>query len=103
PLSGSGALLLWVPGTEEQGCWIRERFEHAWLAVELHLGANDRSRLHALEELAKKTKLTPVAAGDVHMHVRSRRKLQDILTATRIGKPLAQCGQALFPNAERHL
>ena len=44
-----------------------------------------------------------VAAGDVHMHVRSRRRLQDVLTAIRLGKPVAQCGQALFPNAERHL
>jgi error-prone DNA polymerase len=37
------------------------------------------------------------------MHVRSRRRLQDVLTAVRLGKPVAQCGQALFPNAERHL
>ena len=44
-----------------------------------------------------------VAAGDVHMHVRSRRRLQDVLTAIRLGKPVAQCGQALFPNAERSL
>jgi error-prone DNA polymerase len=37
------------------------------------------------------------------MHVRSRRRLQDVLTAVRLGRPVAQCGQALFPNAERHL
>ncbi|HWV90140.1 MAG TPA: error-prone DNA polymerase, partial [Burkholderiales bacterium] len=28
---------------------------------------------------------------------------QDVLTAIRLGKPVAQCGQALFPNAERSL
>lgn len=28
---------------------------------------------------------------------------QDVLTATRIGKPLTECGYALQPNAERHL
>ena len=44
-----------------------------------------------------------VAAGDVHMHVRSRRRLQDVLTAMRLGRPVADCGHALFPNAERHL
>ncbi|MGE5640209.1 MAG: error-prone DNA polymerase [Clostridia bacterium] len=102
-LSDSGALLLWIPGTVEEGLWIRERFSDAWVAAELHLGANDRSRLHDLKKISEKTKIPIVAAGDVHMHVRSRRKLQDILTATRIGKPLARCGQALFPNAERHL
>ena len=37
------------------------------------------------------------------MHVRSRRRLQDVLTAIRLGKPVAQCGHALFPNAERSL
>jgi error-prone DNA polymerase len=37
------------------------------------------------------------------MHVRSRRRLQDVLTAVRLGKPVAKCGQELFPNAERHL
>ena len=44
-----------------------------------------------------------VAAGDVHMHVRARRALQDTLTAIRLGTPLAECGYALFPNGERHL
>jgi error-prone DNA polymerase len=31
------------------------------------------------------------------MHVRSRKPLQDVLTATRIGKPLAECGRACSP------
>src|SRR5260221_7938597 len=37
------------------------------------------------------------------MHVRSRKRLLDVLTAIRLGKPVAQCGQALAPNAERSL
>ena len=49
------------------------------------------------------TGLPQVAAGDVHMHVRARRALQDTLTAIRLGKPLAECGYALYPNGERHL
>ena len=44
-----------------------------------------------------------VAAGDVHMHVRSRKPLQDVMTATRVGRPLTECGLELQPNAERHL
>jgi error-prone DNA polymerase len=44
-----------------------------------------------------------VAAGDVHMHLRSRRPLQDTLTAIRLGTPVHACGHALHPNAERHL
>ncbi|MBV8032549.1 MAG: PHP domain-containing protein, partial [Betaproteobacteria bacterium] len=103
PRAAESVLMLWIPGTLEQGLWIRERFPEAWIGAELHLGANDRRRLEELKALSKNTGLPLVASGDVHMHVRSRRKLQDILTATRIGKPLAACGQALFPNAERHL
>ncbi len=44
-----------------------------------------------------------VAAGDVHMHRRSRRALQDVLTAIRLGTPLQAAGYALFPNGERCL
>ena len=44
-----------------------------------------------------------VAAGDVHMHVRSRRPLQDMLTATRLKTTIAQARHALYPNGERHL
>ena len=47
--------------------------------------------------------LPQVAAGDVHMHARARRALQDTVTAIRLKKPLADCGHALFSNGERHL
>jgi error-prone DNA polymerase len=39
----------------------------------------------------------------VHMDVRRRRVLQDTMTAIRHGLPLADCGQHLFRNGERHL
>ena len=56
-----------------------------------------------LEAWSRKRGLPLVAAGDVHMHVRSRRRLQDVLTAVRLGKPVAQAASALYPNGERHL
>ena len=102
-----GCLALLVPGATpdlEQARWLAERFPgRAWIAVELLCGANDKARLAALRELGESSALPLVAAGDVHMHVRSRRKLQDTLTAIRLCQPLAHCGQALYPNAERHL
>jgi len=102
-----GCLALLVPGAAPdlaQARWVAERFpERAWIAAELLCGANDRARLAALRELGEACALPLVAAGDVHMHLRSRRKLQDTLTAIRLGRPLAQCGLALYPNAERHL
>jgi error-prone DNA polymerase len=101
---GKGVLVLLVSGDAGQAGWIAERFQgDAWLAVELHCGANDQAGLNELKALSEKSGLPLVAAGDVHMHVRSRRRLQDVLTAVRLGRPVSQCGHALYPNGERHL
>jgi len=84
--------------------WLAERFPgRAWIAAELHCGPDDRARLAGLRELARAAGIPLVAAGDVHMHVRSRRRLQDLLTAVRLGKPVRECGHALFPSGEHHL
>ena len=74
-----------------------------WLAVVLHLGPQDALWLHTLEQVGRLTKLPLVAAGRVLMHVRSRKPLQDVISAVREGRPVAQCGQHLAPNAEAHL
>ena len=104
-LCGTGTLLLWIPGEDlTPAAWLAERFRGAaWIAAELHCGPSDRAKMGFLKEISRKSGLPLVASGDVHMHVRSRRRLQDVLTAVRLGKPVSQCGQALFPNAERHL
>ena len=103
-LADKGMLALWIPGNDfSAAAWLREAFNEAWIAAELHCGPNDRARLEALKALSARSGLPLVAAGDVHMHVRSRRRLQDVLTAVRLGKPLAECGQSLYPNAERSL
>jgi error-prone DNA polymerase len=104
-LRGTGTLVLWVPeGDCARAAWLAEHFRGAaWIAAELHCGPNDHAKMLFLEALSRKSGLPLVASGDVHMHVRSRRRLQDVLTAVRLGKPVAQCGQALHPNAERHL
>jgi error-prone DNA polymerase len=100
-------LAVWLPG----GCadvgelqWLAEYFpQRTWVGVELHAGPNDQRRLDSLRELAVQAGVACVATGDVHMHRRGRRALQDTLTAIRIGKPVAAAGGALFPNGERHL
>jgi error-prone DNA polymerase len=74
-----------------------------WLAVELHRGADDAARLRALQELGAQLGLPLVAAGDVHMHARNRRAVQDTLTAIRHHCTVHEAGAQLFPNGERHL
>ena len=76
---------------------------HLWIAVELLNELDDDLWLMTLEELGDAAGIPCVAAGDIHMHKRSRKPLQDVITAIREGKPVAECGFALQGNAERHL
>ena len=107
----SGLFALWVPnempdhGREcEEGSWLRGCFpQRLWLAVELHRGPNDARRLAYLQNLARDLEIPAVAAGDVHMHARGRRALQDTITAVRHHVTVAEAGYRLFPNGERHL
>lgn len=103
----SRLLALWLPPKiplVSDGLWFAQHFtERAWLAVELFRQPDDRERTRQLQQLAAACGLPCVAAGDVHMHVRSRRIVQDVMTAIRIGKPVADCGMALWPNGEHHL
>ncbi len=71
--------------------------------MELITCGYDARRLELLEALGKTLSCRCVAAGDVHMHRRSRRALQDVLTAIRLGVPLQAAGYALYPNGERCL
>jgi error-prone DNA polymerase len=86
------------------GRWLLRHFMgRSWFAVEKLRVLDDEMWLHRLGEISADTEIPLVAAGDVHFHVRSRKPLQDVMTATRLGKPLTECGLELQPNAERHL
>ena len=100
-------LLLWLPGAApqaEQAHWLAAGFPgQAWIAVERLRGGADRERLAVLEQIGRESGLALVASGDVHMHVRARRRMQDALTAIRLNVPIAETGSSLYPNGERHL
>jgi error-prone DNA polymerase len=110
-LEGCLALLLPMPGRSEaadalgaQAEWLKARFPgRCWLAVELHKGPDDRNRLARALEFAAGARLPAVAAGGIHMHVRGRRRLQDVLTCIRLGVTVEGAGGALAPNGERSL
>ncbi|WP_029001206.1 error-prone DNA polymerase [Azohydromonas australica] len=89
---------------EALACWQAERFNgRCWLIANLLRQLDDALHLERLREAAERAGVPLVAAGDVHMHRRSRKPLQDVLTATRLKRPLALCGFGLQPSAERHL
>ena len=99
-----GLLALCLSEAEPDARWVGERFPgRGWLAAELHCGPNDAEKLRRLEEISRRSGLPLVAAGDAHMHARSRRRLQDALVAIRLGRTVGECGSALHPNGERHL
>ncbi|HEU4813279.1 MAG TPA: error-prone DNA polymerase, partial [Xanthomonadaceae bacterium] len=105
-----GLLALWLPDRAEaathdrDAAWLRTVFPgRLWIGVGLHRGPADHERLQSLRALGQRHALPLVAAGDVHMHERGRRALQDVLTATRHRCTVAEAGWRLFPNGERHL
>ena len=102
-----GLLALWVPdepADADSGRWLQALFpDRLWIAVELHRQAGDAQKLARLQALGERLGLPLVAAGDVHMHARGRRALQDVMTAIRHRTTVAEAGWRLFPNGERHL
>ena len=103
-----GCLVLWVPDAtlslDVEDHWIRETFrDRLWIAVELLADGRQRQQLEKLRAEGQRLKLPLVACGDVHMHCRSRRILQDTLTAIREGVTVDKAGFSLYPNGERHL
>ncbi len=83
--------------------WFKQLSPHAFLALELHYGAYDQKHTHWLINTADRFNLAVVAAGDVHMHRRQRRALQDVLTCIRHNCTLDTAGRRLFPNGEHYM
>ena len=103
-----GCVVLWVPdehyALDVEDHWIRETFrDRLWIAVELLADGRQARQLKLLRDVGRRLKLPLVACGDVHMHRRSRRILQDTLAAIRAGVTVDSAGFALYPNGERHL
>ncbi|NEX62809.1 error-prone DNA polymerase [Noviherbaspirillum galbum] len=88
----------------QQAAWLAHAFPgRAWLALTLLHQHGDEQHRATVEQAAEQARLPVVATGDVCMHVRSRKPLQDTLSAIRLRQPVAECGFALAPNAEQHL
>ncbi len=88
-----------------QASFLRERLQgRCWLGVPLLVRGHDAALLERMRAVSPpRPACRCVAAGDVHYHVRSRKTLQDTLTAIRLNTPLAELGYALASNAEQHL
>src|SRR5215469_4509000 len=106
--SGLGqCFILWLPAAQplpEQLRWLTGCFPgQVRIAVELQRDGEHGVRLATLTRIGAECGVPLIASGDVHMHVRVRRRLQDALTAIRLNTPIAQVGSRLYANGERYL
>lgn len=83
--------------------WFKSLGPHTFLSLELHYNQYDNKHTHWLLGTAARFQLAVVASSDVHMHRRSRRALQDVLTCIDHTCTLDEAGKRLFPNGERYL
>ena len=109
-LPGCFVILVPAPGQSfeslfDHAMWLKTwvGLERAAIAVEHRHHPLDGVLLESLQRVSGITGLPLVAAGGVRMHVRSRKALADVLTATRLKATVAGAGLALQPNAEAHL
>jgi error-prone DNA polymerase len=73
------------------------------LAASMLYRGEDRARLKALADLARRVRLPLIAVNDVLYHHPNRRVLQDVLTAIREHVTIDRAGRLLAVNAERFL
>ena len=93
-----------VDRLHSQAAWMASTFPgRCWLGLNLLHRACDDGHRATIDEVGWQHGLPIVALGHVVMHVRSRKPLQDTLTAVRLGKPVHECGYGLAQNAEQHL
>ncbi|MBR8304118.1 error-prone DNA polymerase [Burkholderia dolosa] len=89
---------------DAQVAWFRATFgERARLGLVQLQRALDGVQADEIRAAGKRRGVQVVALGDVTMHKRSCKPLQDVMTAIRLGMPVPECGYALASNAEQHL
>ncbi len=91
--------------TEEQALltWFKKTFIHHWLSLTILHNTDDQHHINHVTSLAKQHAIRVVASGDVHMHARHRRAVQDVVTCIRENCTLQNAGRKLLTNGEQHL
>ena len=83
---------------------FREVFaDRGYLLCELHRGVDDQAKLARLHNLAEKSRVPLLAAGDVHYHEAARTLLHDCVIAIRHGQTIDQIRHERLENSSYHL
>lgn len=110
-------LLIWFPGKplssveyqtpKENQAHIEEFVkltgDRLWIGVEYFYSNQDALLTQKINQLKQRYQLPLIACGNVHMHIPERKRLQDIITAIRLGTTVHSAGVALHANRERYL
>ncbi len=74
-----------------------------WVGFSRLCDGSDEQRYQLCYRIANQLDKPMIACGNVHMHSRQRKMLQDTLTAIRCNRSIHQLGKGLQGNAERYL
>lgn len=102
-------LAIWLPGYEDPlnnryAEDIKSLFNNKlWVGFNNLLHDSSAKRYRYFKALAEQCQRPLLACGNVHMHCRARKPLQDILTAIRYNTSVQQLGAELQINSEQHL
>lgn len=102
-------LAIWLPHQDvekniQQGKVLQGYLkDRLWVGVGLFREEQDLEHYHLVYHVAAHLNLPMVACNNVHMHVRERKQLQDLVTAIRLNTPVGTLGNQLFQNSERRL
>ena len=89
---------------EKTGEKLAEYFKgRLWLGAEIFPDGQETEKYSHVLTLSKKLHLPVVACGDVHMHHKDRKALQDVISAIRMGQSVRLAGKLLFANREKYL
>jgi error-prone DNA polymerase len=98
---GEQSLLVGEAEVDEVAAKLRDAFaDRLYGMIARHRREEEIAEEMRLRLRASRYGIPLIAANEVLYHTPARRRLQDVLTAIRLGIPVASCGQKLKPNAE---
>ncbi|SJL82504.1 error-prone DNA polymerase [Vibrio palustris] len=107
-LSLKQCFIIWLPQhTEHDDTWAHwlshTHRERLWIGIQRHLTAGEFRYVEHCQQLAASHQLPITACGGVMMHNATRLPLHHVLTAIKLGKPIANIQAHLLTNTERAL
>ena len=102
-------LIIWLADRDFTGAYAKARLlyqafkQRLWLGINHQLAGGEQRVFIHWHKLGQALSIPLVASGEVLMHERSRKPLQDVITGIRENTPIYALGSRLQSNAEAYL